>query len=318
VRRVLKGYDTKTRVEASGNLASWCNTHSTSSGILRNLQIARRLQHMSLVRWLATALALPAAVLACWPDRADTSLRAFGTSVAAKGHQDGSLGCSRPLLTAFDSTRVARDLQGNQYITDRRAHVIRRLAPDGTVTIFAGHLGLKGHADGVGESATFHHPVGIAFDGVDSLYVADSGNHTIRRANVENGTVTTVAGVAGRPGFDVGAEAARPARLNKPTALAFYNEQLLIVDSGNHAVRRLAEPQVVLPFAGVVGLPGDAETRAERFISHFRTPSAIKVLTTGSAASPTLLVLDQGNCAVRQILETHVVTLGRCGEPCFQ
>ena len=81
----------------------------------------------------------------------------------------------------------------------RRIHVadggdsnrIRVISPDGTVSTLAG--GREGFADGKGEAAAFHTPSGIALDHLGNLYVADTGNHAIRKIGPD-GTVTTLAG----------------------------------------------------------------------------------------------------------------------------
>src|SRR5436309_216196 len=67
-----------------------------------------------------------------------------------------------------------------------------------TFTTLAGKAG-AGSADGTGDAAQFNGPAGIAVDGVGNLYVADSGNHTIRKVT-SSGVVSTLAGVAGKSG----------------------------------------------------------------------------------------------------------------------
>lgn len=69
---------------------------------------------------------------------------------------------------------------GRIYIADSGNHVIRELAPDGTVRTVAGS-GVAGFADGPGSNARFDSPGGLALALDGSLIVADTGNHRIRR-----------------------------------------------------------------------------------------------------------------------------------------
>jgi NHL repeat len=71
--------------------------------------------------------------------------------------------------------------------------VVRAESPY-AITTFAGSSGNSGAADGVGNTARFTFPFGIAIDSGRNLYIADSSNHTIRRVT-SAGVVTTFAGV---------------------------------------------------------------------------------------------------------------------------
>ena len=81
------------------------------------------------------------------------------------------------------------------FVADCKNHKIRRVeVATGAVTTLAGS-GTVGSADGVGGAAQFRNPFGVAIspDG-SALFVADQGNHKIRRVEVATGEVTTVAG----------------------------------------------------------------------------------------------------------------------------
>jgi len=105
--------------------------------------------------------------------------------------------------------------------------------------------------DGTGSAARFGQgfggegPDGIALDGSGNLYVADTGNNTIRRITPA-GVVTTVAGIAGSSGATDGVRSA--ARFDFPISVAVATSgQVYIADQNNHAIR-----------VGVVGGSGDA------------------------------------------------------------
>jgi serine/threonine-protein kinase len=212
-------------------------------------------------------------------------------------------------------TAVVADAQGNRYVADTVNHVIRRIAPDGEVSTLAGRLGANGSTDGVGPAARFVFPQGLALDGNGSLYVSDTGNHTIRRIRLIDNEVTTVAGVPGLAGTAVGGgSASQPATVRSPMALLFDGSKLLVADSGNHAVRALVAPHLLVPYAGVAGQTndGDAEVQAERHLARFRWPVALARLpSTGE-----VLVLDQGNCVVRSITSTAVLTVAGANGDC--
>ena len=67
----------------------------------------------------------------------------------------------------------------------------------GQVSTLAGSAGMGGNSDGTGAAARFALPYGLAVDGAGSVFVADTGNHTIRRVLISTGQVTTLAGLAG-------------------------------------------------------------------------------------------------------------------------
>ena len=83
---------------------------------------------------------------------------------------------------------IALDKTGNIYVADWRNHKIRKITASGEVTTLAGS-GSSGFTDGVGTAARFNLPVGIAVDGSGNVYVADTGNHRIRK--ISGGSVLT-------------------------------------------------------------------------------------------------------------------------------
>jgi sugar lactone lactonase YvrE len=135
--------------------------------------------------------------------------------------------------------RMAMDAAGNLYICETKNHVIRRLAPDGKISTFAG-VGSRGYSgdNGPAKQANFDTPYDLAFAPNGDLYVSDSGNHAIRRIDA-NGMITTVVG-DGTSGFMGDGDHAENAELNRPSGVSFdANGSMWIADTFNERVRRV-------------------------------------------------------------------------------
>ncbi len=222
-----------------------------------------------------------------WPARV-TTLAGDGIP----GMLDGPAAASR-----FDDPfGVALDSKGKVYVADAgNSNRIRTIAPDGTVASFAG--GKEGFQDGVGTAAAFHTPSAIAFDHEGNLFVADTGNHAIRKV-ARDGAVTTLAG-DGTPGDQDGI--GRAARFNGPVGLAVDDAGIVYVaDTYNDRIRRIGRDGSVTTVAGGPK-PGDADGPGAA--ARFDTPSALAVTPYG-----TLYVADTGNNAIRRIASDGTVT----------
>ena len=98
---------------------------------------------------------------------------------------------------------VAVDGTGNAYVADTNNHTIRKITAAGVVTTLAGTAEVSGSADGTGAAARFSFPSGVAVDGAGNVYVADTGNNTVRKITAA-GVVTTVAGSSKSRGIALG------------------------------------------------------------------------------------------------------------------
>src|ERR1035441_7821979 len=112
---------------------------------------------------------------------------------------------------------VAVDSGGNVYVADTWNHTIRAITPGGAVSTLAGLAGTNGTTDGTGGAARFYQPQGVAVDDAGTLYVADTGNQTIRKI-LAGGAVSTLAGSAGSYGSADGTGAS--ARFYGPAGVA--------------------------------------------------------------------------------------------------
>jgi sugar lactone lactonase YvrE len=211
-------------------------------------------------------------------------------TAGAPGYADGSGGAAR-----FNTpTRLETDADGNLYVTDSGNSAIRRVSPAGAVGTLAGS-GNCGSTDGNGAQAQFCNPKGIALDRWGNLWVADSGNHTVRRIDPA-GRVSTVAGAPGVCGSADGGSANRDnaARFCDPQDVAVdYWGNVYVADTGNSTVRMIAPDGQVSTLAG---LPGQcAALDGSPGVSRLCSPSGIDV------DGNDLYVADTGNATIRRI-----------------
>jgi hypothetical protein len=145
---------------------------------------------------------------------------------------------SQPLLVLPDGSILFADT-GNS--------IIRKIAVDGTVTRIAGKAPIDGVAQagfsgdgGPAVDAQLSNPVDLAVH-ADTIYVTDVYNHCVRAIDAA-GTISTVAGVCGQPGYSGDGGPANVALLKRPYGLDIHAGVLYISDTGNNAIR-----QVLLP-----------------------------------------------------------------------
>ena len=151
-------------------------------------------------------------------------------TVGISGNADGAGSSARFGLP----TGLAVDGAGNLYVADLNLHKIRKVELASAVVSTLAGGGTYGGADGVGASAKFSSPEGIASDGAGNLYVADTGNHAVRKVELAGANVTTIVGTMGLASIMLGQ---LPGGLNDPTSLAVLpSGAVVIVDSASHVV----------------------------------------------------------------------------------
>ncbi|MBK6403936.1 MAG: PKD domain-containing protein [Holophagales bacterium] len=92
------------------------------------------------------------------------------------------------------------DGSGNVYVADQRNHTVRKVTVSGVVTTLAGVAGSWGNVDGTGSAGRFFHPSGVAMDGLGTVYVADTHNHSIRKGTAALPDTATIDSPTGPTG----------------------------------------------------------------------------------------------------------------------
>ena len=179
--------------------------------------------------------------------------------------------------------------------------MIRKVTPGGVVTTLAGLAGeiYPGSTDGTGSAAQFYYPQGIAVDGAGNVYVADSGNNTIRKVTPD-GVVTTLAGLAGSYGSTDGTGTA--AEFSYPTGVAVDGAgNVYVADRFNNTIRKVTPNGVVTTLAGLVGSSGSTDATGSD--ARFNEPVGVAVDGAGN-----IYVADSRNNTIRQVTPGGVAT----------
>ncbi len=203
-----------------------------------------------------------------------------------------------PTGTAYDPTT------GYLYVADSYNHVIRRIAPDGTVSAFAGLAGAAGLGDGIGAAARFNTPYAVAVSTSGDLFVADRANHTIRKITPA-GVVTTL---AGRPGIKGGLNGTgSAAAFASPSGIAIdASGNLFVADTETCSIRKVTQAGVVTTIAGPLSGGSGICQNADGTGSAASFKGAYGI--TLDPGTSNLYVADAGAHTIRKVTQAGVVT----------
>ena len=199
----------------------------------------------------------------------------------------------------FDNpVAIARTSSGILYVADSQNFAIRKIE-SGTVTVLAGDPAMPGSSD---SPAEFSGPSGLTVDASGNVYVTDSSTPTTASNNLirkisPDGTVTTIAGIAGPSGSGFN-DSTDPhqATFNLPSGIAVDGSgNIYIADSGNNVIRMIAPSGAVTTIAGSATEPGGSADGPGP-LARFNGPASLAIDSSGN-----LYVADLNNASIRKI-----------------
>lgn len=221
------------------------------------------------------------------------------TTIAGQAGQCGGQDGQGSAATFCFVEGIAVDGAGNVFVSSSSA--IRRISPSGAVTTFAGLPLAFGSADGVGTAARFLEAGGLATDAAGNVFVADTGNRTVR-AITPAAVVSTLAGTAGAAGSVDGVGAA--ARFILPYGVAADGAgNVYVADAGSNGstIRRISPGGAVATLAGMPGQLGSVDGQGTA--ARFNIPVAAATDAAGN-----VYVADSQNHAIRRVTPSGLVT----------
>lgn len=200
---------------------------------------------------------------------------------------------------------VRFDRAGDMFFVEMKNHIVRKVeVKSGTISTIAG-TGKMGYRGDVGPAtkAELNNPHSIALDAQDNLYIADIGNHRIRRVDARNGTIQSIAG-NGEKKLPTSGQPASGRPMIGPRALFVEGTDLWIALREGHSVYKLSLENEILAHiagSGQKGFSGDGGQAKE---ATFDGPKGIAVGPDGN-----VYVMDTENQAVRKIdLKSGVIS----------
>ena len=238
-------------------------------------------------------------------------------------------------ISTTSSPRLAVDSQGNLYITEPSANVVRKVTTDGVIHAWAGadNSGFTGDG-GPATAARLNNPQCVTFDGAGNAYIADTGNNRIRKVDTD-GNISTVAGKGNQTtSCSASASAAGTCKIDKskysgdggpalsavlqgPQCVAANAAgDLFIADSGNNAIRKVdVNTGIITTIAGGIpaGIPGgptdgrsglgtsgNVGDGGDARYALFNNPRGIAIDSDGN-----IYIADYANPDVRELVPNH-------------
>lgn len=229
----------------------------------------------------------------------------LGNLFIADGRKDAALkrtSQGEVITLTAGGRAVTVDNRGNAFYAN--GSVVHRISSNNQATIIAGAGGnsaLTGD-NGPADAARLNNPAAVAYDANGNLFLADERNHRIRRISLD-GAITTIAGT-GVPGFSGDGGPASLARLNGPRGLSFDRfGNLLIADTANHAIRRVAVNGVITTVAGnnFNGFRGDGSPATTAMLD---SPSAVLADPTSNE----FFIADSKNHRIRRVSMSGIIS----------
>ncbi|MEL6866091.1 MAG: hypothetical protein AAFP19_16810, partial [Bacteroidota bacterium] len=180
---------------------------------------------------------------------------------------------------------------GTIYVADRFGHQIRKITPDGIVSVLAG-TGEEGDLDGPADQAMFNEPWGLCVSDDGTVYVADTRNNKIRVISPD-GQVSTLVGTGN---FGANDGLGTSVSMGNPTGVDFgLDGHLYVADHLTHVIRRVELNGTVTTIAGLPFLPGAID--GVGIGARFHRPYGIGI----DPVTGDILVADEHNHRIRRV-----------------
>ena len=224
--------------------------------------------------------------------KAQTIYTIAGTGVAGFSGDTGVATNAK----VFGPSGVAVDGAGNTYFSDYYNQRVRKVSSSGNISTIAG-TGTAGYnGDGVsGTAVMVNNPMGLAADAFGNVFIADKGNHRVRKVDA-SGTITTIAGT-GTGGYTGDNGPATSAQLFDPTAVAVDNwGNVYIADGANNAVRKVGTDGIISTIAGTGNNGYNGDNWPSATLANLWSPTGIAVDNMRN-----VYIADAGNNRIRKV-----------------
>ena len=219
------------------------------------------------------------------------------TTVAGTGRQ-GYAGDGGPAIEAElnEPYEIRFDESSNLYFVEMKNHLVRKVNAQGVISTIAGtgKSGVRSYG-GPGIEAELNSPHSIALDRNNGLYIADIGNHRIRRLDLGSGKIETIAGNGGKQ-LPRDGQVARGQAMVGPRALFIEGATLWIALREGHSVWRMDLRDGLLHHVAGTGKKGYGGDGRDARQARFDGPKGIAIGPAGH-----VYVVDTENQAIRRI-----------------
>ena len=194
---------------------------------------------------------------------------------------------------------------GSIYFADKGNQRIRRIdAVTGIITTVAGtgSIGYSGDG-GLATSATLKHPYAVFVAPSENIYIAEAGNHCIRKVDAVTGIITTVAGT-GSVGYSGDGGPATSAQLKRPRGVYVDpSENIYISDTDNNCIRRVDFTTGIITTVAGTGSSGYSGDGGPAILAQLDGPGATCFKSTGE-----MIISDKMNSCLREVDPINIIS----------
>jgi NHL repeat-containing protein len=210
-------------------------------------------------------------------------------------------------------TSITTDPQGRMVLAAWHNWTVKRVTPAGNIEVIvgSGHGPATGGDGGPATQALLNLGSSAEYDAAGNLYISEEGARRIRKVDAVTGIITTLAGIAGKPGYSGDGGPATAAQFNTPTGsdavpcfkLAIDGQQLYIADTLNHRVRVIdLHTGIISTFAGT-GAAGYAGDGGPALKAQLNNPTDVAI-----GPDHSVYIADSHNNVIRRVRPDGTIT----------